>query len=108
MSTSVDVTLGQREEIYGNFAERSAIVQAIKDAMAATPNWHKLPPDMRQSLEVVADKVSRILNGRSTEIDSWHDIGGYARLVESRLIQEEHDRKRKPSVIPETLGEDRE
>jgi len=34
---------------------------------------------------MVVHKISRILNGNPNNIDSWHDIVGYASLVEKRL-----------------------
>ena len=40
---------------------------------------------MRESLEMLAHKVARILNGNPDYVDSWHDVSGYATLVEKRL-----------------------
>ena len=34
---------------------------------------------------VIADKVARMLNGDPDYVDNWHDIIGYATLVETRL-----------------------
>ena len=50
-----------------------------------TPNWSKLAPDQRESLEMVAHKIGRILNGDPDYHDSWRDIVGYAKLVADRL-----------------------
>ena len=41
--------------------------------------------DMRESLEMVAHKVARILNGNPGYVDSWHDVAGYVKLIEKRL-----------------------
>ena len=49
-------------------------------------NWAKLDPDQREALEMIAHKMARILNGDQDHLDSWHDIQGYARLVEQRLV----------------------
>lgn len=82
---NVDETLIERGTRYGSYAENAKISQTIKAAMMETPNWDALAPDMRESLQMIAGKVARILNGDPEHHDSWHDIGGYARLVADRL-----------------------
>ena len=81
----IETTLAGRGSRYGSFAEHARITQSIKDAMIASPNWSKLAPDQRESLEMVAHKIGRILNGDPDYHDSWHDIVGYAKLVADRL-----------------------
>lgn len=83
--SGVDSTLEERGRRYGDFSEHAQITQGIKRAMADSPNWEGLPDDMREALEMVAHKIGRILNGDPNYADSWHDIAGYSRLVESRL-----------------------
>lgn len=85
---NIDATLAERGSRYGEFDEHARITQNIKAAMADSPNWTGLPDDMREALEMVAHKVGRILNGDPAYADSWHDIGGYTRLVEQRLERE--------------------
>lgn len=85
MSTEIDKVLEQRGARYGNFAEHAEITQAIKLAMTNSTNWVSLPVDMCESLEMIAHKIGRILNGDPNYKDSWTDIIGYARLVEQRL-----------------------
>lgn len=84
MST-IDKTLEQRGERYGDFEEHARITQNIKRAMQNSPNWCKLSDDKREALDMVAHKIGRILNGDPTFHDSWHDIVGYVRLVEKTL-----------------------
>jgi len=92
----VDATLNERGTRYGDFSTTAYIIQSIKMAMANSPNWNTLALDMREALEMTAHKIGRILNGDSDYIDSWHDIIGYVRLVEQRLIEEREasDRER--------------
>jgi hypothetical protein len=40
---------------------------------------------MQESLDMICHKMARILNGNPYHFDSWHDIIGYARLIESEL-----------------------
>lgn len=81
----IDTTLAERGTRYGSFGEHARITQAIKAAMADSPNWAALDADMREALEMVAHKAGRILNGDPLYHDSWHDIIGYTKLVADRL-----------------------
>ncbi|HEM7801988.1 TPA: hypothetical protein U2L32_002528 [Burkholderia cenocepacia] len=79
-------TLAERGARYGVFAEHADIAQALQDAMRATGGWSKLAADQKQALTVIADKIARMLNGDPNYVDNWHDIIGYAKLVEDRLL----------------------
>lgn len=83
--TGVDATLAERGQRYGSFVEHARITQNIKAAMMDSPNWEDLPPIMKEALEMVAHKAGRILNGDPNYDDSWHDMGGYTKLVEDYL-----------------------
>lgn len=82
---SIDATLAERGSRYGSFPAHARITQAIKAAMADTPNWPTLAADQREALEMTAHKIGRILNGDPDYHDSWHDIIGYVKLVADRL-----------------------
>lgn len=81
----IENTLTERGSRYGDFEERCGIAQGIISVMQAAPGWQRLNPMQRQALTVSADKVSRILAGDPNYPDNWHDLQGYARLVEERL-----------------------
>lgn len=87
--TGIDATLAERGLRYGSFAEHARITQAIKAAYQDSPNWARLPADMKEALEMNAHKVGRILNGDPLYHDSWHDIVGYMKLVADRLAADE-------------------
>lgn len=78
-------TLKERGARYGEFERHAAIAQGIQDAMRNTDGWAALAPDQKQALTVIADKIARMLNGDPSYIDNWHDIVGYATLVETRM-----------------------
>ncbi len=82
---SIDKTLEQREHNYGAYVNLAAISQALKDVIRSGKNWASLSPDMQESLDMICHKMARILNGNPYHFDSWHDIIGYARLIESEL-----------------------
>lgn len=100
VSSSVEATLAQRGSRYGDFTDHARICQALKDVMVDTTGpsldefgaqlisprgWSYLDPVKKQALEVIADKIARILSGDPNYDDNWHDIQGYAKLVEDRL-----------------------
>lgn len=83
--TDVSKTLNARNERYGTFSVQAAISQTMKNFMRQSPNWDSLDPDMAEALDMIQNKVARILNGDPRYADSWHDIAGYATLVDNRL-----------------------
>ena len=87
MQPSVENTLVERGKRYGSFIDHAAIAQGIKNNMWLVEGWARLAIDQKQALEVIADKIARILNGDPDYTDNWHDIQGYAKLVEDRLIE---------------------
>lgn len=82
---SVVNTLAERGNRYGVFADHAKIAQGLQDVMRAAPRWQHLDFDMKQALSVIADKIARILNGDPFYTDNWHDLQGYAKLIEDRL-----------------------
>ena len=79
-------TLAERGKRYGEFPEHAHITQSLKRAMVDSPNWPWLRDDQKESLEMVAHKIGRILNGDPDYHDSWHDIVGYTKLVADTLV----------------------
>ena len=96
--SSIDKTLDERGQRYGEFAGHAHVTQLLKRAMGRHPGWRKLADDQREALEMTAHKIGRILNGDPDYIDSWHDIIGYVRLVEQRLEREQNGVK--PAMTP--------
>lgn len=82
---AVDKTLDERGKRYGSFERNAAISQAIKRTMRGAVGWHSLSEDQQEALDMIACKISRILTGDPNYADNWHDIAGYATLVEKRL-----------------------
>ena len=85
---NIDQTLEERGVRYGDFEDVATVSQNIKKAMANSANWNVLQDDQKEALEMLASKVSRILNGKADYHDSWHDIVGYTKLVADRLKPE--------------------
>jgi len=92
---NIETTLAERETRYGSFDEHARITQAIKRAMVDSRNWNGLSASMKESLEMVAHKIGRILNGDPNYHDSWHDIIGYTKLVADTLDEKSLTTKEK-------------
>lgn len=95
--SSIDKTLDERGQRYGEFIGHAHVTQLLKRAMGRHPGWRKLADDQREALEMTAHKIGRILNGDPDYIDSWHDIIGYIRLVEQRLEKTRPVEKTRPA-----------
>lgn len=84
-STDVDRVLDERGATYGTFTEVARISQQFKHWFRQGTEYHHLAPDQRESLDMIASKLARIVNGDPNYVDSWVDIAGYAKLVADRL-----------------------
>lgn len=85
MSSDINQTLEERGQRYGAFSGHAEITQNLKDCMKETGNWARLSASQRESLEMIAHKIGRILNGDPNYADSWVDIAGYSTLVVEQL-----------------------
>lgn len=102
--SSIDKTLDERGQRYGEFIGHAHVTQLLKRAMGRHPGWRKLADDQREALEMTAHKIGRILNGDPDYIDSWHDIIGYIRLVEQRLEKEQAPAQKEKATDLQSLG----
>jgi hypothetical protein len=95
---SIEHTLAERGNRYGDFTDHARLCQQLKlammrfsvttqtdDSTTSRIPWMYLADVQKQALEVIADKIARILSGDPNYADNWHDIQGYAKLVEDRL-----------------------
>lgn len=85
--SSVAETLSSRQGTHGDFscvAECSQVLQrTLREFFADTE--HYLSAVQQEALQVICSKLSRIVCGNPDEVDHWHDIQGYAALVEREL-----------------------
>lgn len=82
-SSGVDATLSQRQKTHGEFSDHARIAQELKGCLI--PVRGELPDMHREALDMICHKMARILAGNSNEPDHWHDIAGYATLVEKEV-----------------------
>ena len=81
----IDDILKERGSRYGKFSRHAEICQKLKGVMLDTPSWNELSDSQKQSLEVIADKIARMLNGDPNYKDNWVDIIGYSQLILDEL-----------------------
>jgi hypothetical protein len=85
MSENVQATLNERENSHGDFIENGRVMQLFKAICRNEVNWELLSPYQKESIDMICNKLGRILCGNPNHIDHWHDIAGYATLVENIL-----------------------
>tara|TARA_R110000824_G_scaffold45496_1_gene131647 strand:+ start:186 stop:530 length:345 start_codon:yes stop_codon:yes gene_type:complete len=85
MTKDITETLGQREGRYGEYVNVAATAQQLKETLRSGASWGIMEAYMQESLDLIANKLARIVNGDPFYDDSWHDVGGYAKLVEIEL-----------------------
>ena len=84
-NTAIRGILNQREKNYGDYSDVSDTSQRIKNVLRQNPGWDEMYQFQRESLDMIANKIARIVNGNNDYADSWIDIVGYAQLVVDRL-----------------------
>lgn len=86
----LDDTLKERGSRYGDFEGQAHIAIGLKTFVADELRRRNktLAPDQQQALDTIFDKIARIVNGDPDYFDNWHDIAGYATLIERRLRRE--------------------
>lgn len=84
---SVDSTLAERGSRYGKFTGHAAVTQKLKTVIAVELEKRNkgLPPSQQEALDMICHKIGRIINGDNNYADSWHDIAGYAKLIDDAL-----------------------
>lgn len=88
--SSIEDTLTERGGRYGDFFGHAMVAMSLKRVIEANLASRKkrLADDQQQALDTICDKIARIINGDPNYIDNWHDIAGYATLVEKRLAKD--------------------
>ena len=80
---SIEETLKDRGLVYGNYETLATTAQQLKDVIRMGANYDSLSMPMKESVDMICHKIARIVNGgHPQELDHWHDIAGYAKLVE--------------------------
>ncbi len=84
-NTDVGAVLDERHTTYGTFSGTARVAQQLKHCLRQGDSHHRLSADQKESLDLIATKLARIVNGNPEYADSWIDIAGYAKLISDRL-----------------------
>ena len=85
MATDIIKTLSERGLTYGEYKDVSRTSQLIKEALRNGGSYSILSNEACESLDMIANKLARIVNGDPSYLDSWVDIVGYTTLVINKL-----------------------
>lgn len=80
-SGAVDATLSERQASYGCFEDVAFVTENIINVLKKC-NYDSMPHTHKMSMYMIASKMARLVNGDFNHLDSWHDIQGYAKLIE--------------------------
>ena len=91
---STEAILSERGKTHGDYSDHVAATWYIKEAYrnfyprnATTAPFDNLTYEQRESLDMIAHKIGRILAGDPDFRDHWDDIAGYAKLVADRCAK---------------------
>ena len=77
-------TLNERQSTYGDFKDVAGMTQELLAVMEQY-GYSDMPKPHKEALHMICSKMARIVNGDHNHLDSWHDIGGYAKLIENNI-----------------------
>ena len=80
----IDATLNEHQSQYGDFKDIAGMTQQLLTVMGQY-GYEYLPDTHKEALHMICSKMARIVNGDHNHLDSWHDIGGYAKLIENNI-----------------------
>ena len=95
MADQIDNVLADRQTTHGSYADTARTAQHLRQAMREGNNWAILSDMQRESLDMIAMKIARIMSGDPDHADHWDDITGYARLVSIEL----HGKPERPAAV---------
>ena len=84
---NIEATLAEREVQHGPFADHAKIELKLRDIVTMADKG-QLTDVQLIGLGMILHKIARILNRGNNHSDTWHDIAGYALLVEKSILDE--------------------
>ena len=91
--SEINNTLNERGERYGKFKDVASTTYALQEILRDAKSYKHMSDDQVIALDMICNKIARIVNGDPSYLDNWHDISGYATLVEQELNVTKHDKE---------------
>ena len=82
--SDTQATLNERQSQYGDFKDVAGMTQELLAVMEQY-GYEDMPDIHKEAIHMICSKMARIVNGDHNHLDSWHDIGGYAKLIENNI-----------------------
>ena len=82
---TIEATLAERGSRYGDFESVAGTTRALMRTLADADRFDELSAAQYEALHMICSKMARIVNGDPDYTDNWHDIAGYAKLVEDTI-----------------------
>lgn len=88
MDKKLDIsnTLEERQKTHGDYEDHARVTQQIKGIMQGEPGWGGLTFSQKETLDMIAHKIGRVLAGNPNFHDHWYDIAGYSTLIANQLM----------------------
>ena len=78
-------TLKTRQDQYGSFEDVAQTTEQLFQVIKGGASFVDFTESQRMALYMIFSKVARLSNGNPNHKDSWHDIAGYATLIDEVL-----------------------
>ena len=82
---TIKETLNQRQSQYGSFEDVAQTTEQLFQVIKGGASFVDFTESQRMALYMIFSKVARLSNGDCNHKDSWHDIAGYAILIDEVL-----------------------
>ena len=80
--SDLNKTLADRQKTHGDFQQ----VAKVAESLMCSIEFQRLSASQSFAVRMIVGKLARIVCGNPNEPDHWHDIAGYAALVENELL----------------------
>lgn len=77
----VETLIGERRRTHGEYSDVAEVAQSLKATLRTGTNWDKMHVRNRESLDLIATKIARIVCGDEFHSDHWMDIEGYCKIA---------------------------
>jgi hypothetical protein len=94
---NIQELISKRAETHGSWPMTAHVAQAIKAAIHNTPNWETMSSSEREGLDMIAQKLARILTGDHMADEHWEDIIGYTEMIR-RELSKDNIKSEPPSI----------
>lgn len=84
MTNNVNEILQERAQTHGDYTDHAETTQKLKDIIRSGRTYGQCSAHERETLDMIAHKIGRIVSGDPHFHDHWIDISGYAKLSADR------------------------